>query len=65
MLERSAREIKEYVILYTPAGDLACTEAQDLKNELVSRIEDQAKILRDYCQLVDKEIAKRLEATNK
>lgn len=61
MLERSAREIKEYVILYTPAGDLACTEAQDLKNELVSRIEDQAKIHRDHCQQVDNEITRRLD----
>lgn len=65
MLERSAREIKEYMILYTPAGDLACTEAQDLKNELALRIEDQAKICRDHCQLVDKEIARRLEETDK
>lgn len=60
-LERSAREIKEYMILYTPAGDLACTEAQDLKSELVARIEDQAKIYRDHIQLVDKEITKRLD----
>ena len=61
MLERSAREIKEYMILYTPAGDLACTEAQDLKNELVLRIEEQTEIYRDQSQLVDKEIAKRLD----
>lgn len=60
-LERSAREIKEYMILYTPAGDLACTEAQDLKNELVARIEDQAKIYRDSLKSIDKEIAKRLD----
>lgn len=65
MLDRSAREIKEYMILYTPAGDLACTEAQDLKNELVARIEDQAKIYRDSLKSIDKEITKRLEATDK
>ena len=65
MLERSAREIKEYMILYTPAGDLACTEAQDLKSKLASRIEDQAKIYRDHLKSIDEEITKRLEATEK
>lgn len=65
MLERSAREIKEYMILYTPAGDLACTEAQDLKDELASRIEEQAKICRGHIQRVDNEITRRLEATDK
>ena len=65
MLERSAREIKEYMILYTPAGDLACTEAQDLKNELASRIERQAQVYRDHIISIDKEIAKRLETTDK
>lgn len=64
MLERSAREIKEYMILYTPAGDLACTEAQDLKNELASRIERQADVYRDHLLSIDKEIAKRLGSNN-
>lgn len=61
MMERSAREIKEYIILYTPAGDLACTEAQDLKSKLVARIQDQAKIYRDYNKRVNEEITKRLD----
>ena len=60
-LGRSAREIKKYMILYTPEGDLACTEAQDLKNELVSRIQDQAKIYRDHLKSIDEEINKRLD----
>lgn len=65
MLERSAREIKEYMILYTPAGDLACTEAQDLKSKLVARIQDQAKIYRDHLKSIDEEITKRLKTTDK
>lgn len=60
-LERSAKEIKEYMILDTPAGDAACTEVQNLKNELTSRIERQAEIYRDHLSSIDKEIAKRLK----
>lgn len=60
-LERSAREIKEYMILDTPAGDAACIEVQNLKNELTSHIERQAEIYRDHLSSIDKEIAKRLK----
>lgn len=63
-LERSAREIKEYMILDTPAGDVACTEVKNLKNELASHIERQAEVYRDHLSSIDKEIAKRLETTN-
>lgn len=65
MLERSAREIKEYMILDMPAGDAACVEVKNLKNELVSGIERQAEVYRDHLSSVDKEITKRLEATDK
>lgn len=61
MLERSAREIKEYMILDTPAGDAACMEVKNLKNELASRIERQAQVYRDHIVSIDKEIAKRLD----
>lgn len=64
-LERSAREIKEYMILDTPAGDAACMEVKNLKNELASRIERQAQVYRDHIISIDKEIAKRLETTDK
>lgn len=60
-LERSAREIKEYMVLDTPAGDVACTEVKNLKNELASHIERQAEIYRDHLSSIDKEIAKRLK----
>ena len=63
-LERSAKEIKEYMILDTPAGDVACTEVKNLKNELASHIERQAEVYRDHLSSIDKEIAKRLETTN-
>lgn len=58
-LERSAKEIKEYMILDTPAGDAACAEVKNLKNELASRIERQADVYRDHLSSIDKEIAKR------
>ena len=64
-LERSAREIKEYMILDMPAGDAACVEVKNLKNELVSGIERQAEVYRDHLSSVDEEIAKRLEAIDK
>lgn len=60
-LERSAKEIKEYMILDTPAGDAACVEVKNLKNELASRIERQADVYRDHLLSIDKEIAKRLD----
>lgn len=60
-LERSAREIKEYMILDAPAGDAACTEGKNLENELASRIERQAQVYRDHIMSIDKEIAKRLD----
>ncbi len=60
-LERSAKEIKEYMILDTPAGDAACAEVKNLKNELASHIERQAEIYRDHLSSIDKEIAKRLK----
>lgn len=63
-LERSAKEIKEYMILNTPAGDAACAEVKNLKNELASHIERQAEVYRDHLSSIDKEIAKRLETTN-
>ena len=59
-LERSAKEIKEYKILDTPAGDEACAEVENLKNELASRIERQAEVFSDHLSSIDKEIAKRL-----
>lgn len=61
-LERSAKEIKGYMVLDTPAGDVACTEVQNLKNELASHIERQAEIYKDHLSSIDKEIAKRLGA---
>lgn len=60
-LERSARAIKEYMILDMPAGDAACTEVKALKDELASCIERQAKVYRDHLSSVDEEIAKRLD----
>ena len=53
------------MILDMPAGDAACVEVKNLKNELVSGIERQAEVYRDHLSSVDKEITKRLEATDK
>lgn len=64
-LERSADEIDDYVIAETPFGDIASTELKNLKNELASRIEAEAEVYEDFYQRADKEITKRLEATDK
>lgn len=64
-LGRSAREIESYVIAETPYGDEACTEVNNLKNELASRIDAQAEVYEDFYQRVDKEITKRLRAQDK
>lgn len=65
-LERSAKEIKNYIFAKEPFfGDAACTEVLNLKNEMVSLIDAQAEVYEDFYQRVDKEIAKRLETTDK
>lgn len=64
-LWRSAREIESYVIAETPYGDGACTEVNNLKNELASRIDAEAEVYEDFYQRIDEEITKRLEAIDK
>lgn len=65
-LERSAKEIKNYVIAKEPSfGDIASTELKNLKNELASRIDAEVQVYEDFYQRIDKEITKRLEATDK
>lgn len=64
-LERSAREIKDYVIAETPFGDIASSELKNLKNELASRIDAEMQVYEDFYQRLNKEITKRLEATDK
>lgn len=62
-LERSAKEIKDYVIAKTPLEDIASTEVKNLRNELASRIEAEAQVYEDFAKKLDEEITKRLEAT--
>lgn len=64
-LDRSAKEIKDYVIAETPFGDIASSELKNLKNELASRIDAEMQVYEDFYQRADKEITKRLEATDK
>lgn len=64
-LERSANEIEDYVIAETPFGDIASTEVKNLKNELASRIDAEMQVYEDFYLRADKEITKRLEATDK
>ena len=64
-LDRSAREIKSYVIAEMPFGDIASTELKNLKNELASRIDAEMQVYEDFYQRADKEITKRLEAPEK
>lgn len=64
-LERSAEEIDDYVIAKMPFGDIASSELKNLKNELASRINAEMQVYEDFYQRADKEITKRLEATDK
>ncbi len=64
-LERSAEEIKDYVIAKTPLEDIASTELKNLKNELASRIDAEVQVYEDFYLRAEKEIDKRLETTDK
>ena len=59
--ERSAREIREYIIDECDGRDRASEEVKELKEKLVEAIELQAELEKCIAKLLDKEIAKRLE----
>lgn len=63
--ERSAREIREYIIDECDGRDRASELVKEKKGELVEAIELEAELEKIIAQQLDKEIAKRLEVTDK
>lgn len=63
--ERSAKEIREYIINECDGRDISCEDAKELKDELVEAIEMEAELEKIVVKQLDQEIAKRLEATDK
>lgn len=62
--QRSAKEIRAYVIDECDGRDRASEEVKELKDKLVEAIELQAELNKVLAKSLDDEIAKRLEASN-
>ncbi|WP_294049211.1 hypothetical protein [uncultured Porphyromonas sp.] len=63
--EKSAKEIREYIISEYNGREGASEEVKELKDELVEAIEMEAELEKVIVKQLDKEITKRLEATDK
>lgn len=63
--ERSAKEIRAYIINEDNGREGASEEVKELKENLVEAIELQAELEKGIAKLLDKEIAKRLETLDK
>lgn len=63
--ERSAREIREYIIDECDGRDRASELVKEKKGELVEAIEMEAAIENVLAKQLDEEIAKRLETLDK
>lgn len=63
--ERSAKEIRAYIINENNGREEASEEVEERKAKLVDAIELEAELEKIIAQQLDKEITKRLEATDK
>lgn len=63
--ERSAKELREYIINEKDGRDVSSEEVKELKNKLVDAIELEAELEKVIVKQLDKEITKRLETTDK
>lgn len=63
--ERSAKEIREYIINECDGRDISSEAVKELKDELIEAIEMEAELEKEIVKQLDKEIDKRLEATDK
>lgn len=59
--ERSAKEMREYIINEYNGRDVSSEEVKELKDKLVDAIELEAEIEKIVVKQLDEEIAKRLE----
>lgn len=62
--ERSAKELREYVINECDGRDVSSEEVKRLKDELVEAIELEAELEKVVVKGLDEEITQRLEASN-
>lgn len=63
--ERSAREIREYIINECDGRDTSSEMVKELKDKLVEAIEMEAELEKVIAKALDAEIDKRLETLNK
>lgn len=63
--ERSAKEIRAHIINENNGREEASEEVKELKAKLVDAIELEAELEKIIAQQLDKEIAKRLDTTDK
>ena len=63
--ERSAKELKKYIINECDGRDVSSEAIKELKEQLVDEIELEAELEKVIVKRLEKEIDKRLEATDK
>jgi hypothetical protein len=63
-LTSTAETIGAYRLAGRPASCDISTEAEQARRELCIKLREQAQIYRDFAKRMDKEIIKRLEASN-
>lgn len=63
-LTSAAEMIGAYRLAGRPASCDISTEAEQARRELCIKLREQAQIYRDFAKRMDKEIIKRLEASN-
>lgn len=59
--ERSAKEIRKYIINECDGRDIACEAVKELKDELIEAIEMEAELEKVIVKQLDEEISKRLD----
>ena len=64
-LTSTAEAIGAYRLAGRPASCGICEEAQQARKELCTKLREQAQVYRDFAKRMEKEIDKRLEATDK
>lgn len=62
--ERSAREIRQYVVNECDGQDVSSEEVKKRKTELVEAIEMEAELEKILAKAIDAELDKRLETSN-
>lgn len=64
-LTSTAEAIGAYKLAGRPASCNISTEAEQARRELCTKLREQAQVYRNFAKRIDKEISKRLEATDK